>query len=78
MRFDDMKMAPKEKRFVLWAASSKGEYTKLGQVINSGKRQEAEIRSETALTDFGLFVTVEEADVTAPTSKVYSVFTNNK
>lgn len=74
MRFDDMKMAPKEKRFILWASSSNGEYTKLGQVINSGKRQEAEIRSETALEDFGLFVTMEEADVTVPTSKVYSVF----
>lgn len=74
MRFDDMKQAPKEKRFVLWASSPTGEYTKLGQVINTGERQESEIRSETALLDFGLFVTVEEADVTAPTSKVYSVF----
>lgn len=74
MRFDDMKMAPKEKRFVLWASSPDGSYTKLGQVINSGKRQESEIRSETELKDFGLFVTVEEKDVTNPTSKTYSVF----
>lgn len=74
MRFDDMKMAPKEKRFVLWAASPDGKYTKLGQVINSGARQESEIRSETALKDFGLFVTMEETDVTNPTGKVYSVF----
>lgn len=74
MRFDDMKMAPKEKRFVLWASSPDGKYTKLGQVINSGKRQESEIRSETALKDFGLFVTMEETDVTNPTGKVYSVF----
>jgi hypothetical protein len=43
-------------------------------VINSGDRQESEIRSETALKDFGLFVTVEDADVAAPTSKTYSVF----
>lgn len=74
MRFDDMKMAPKDKRFVLWASSPDGKYTKLGQVINSGKRQESEIRSETALSDFGLFVTMEETDVTNPTGKVYSVF----
>ncbi len=74
MRFDDMKMAPKDKRFILWAAASTGEYTKLGQVVNTGERQEAEIRSETALTDFGLFVTIEESDVTVPTSKTYSVF----
>lgn len=74
MRFDDMKMAPKEKRFVLWASSPDGKYTKLGQVINSGKRQESEIRSETALEDFGLFVTMEDTDVTNPTGKSYSVF----
>lgn len=74
MRFDDMKMAPKEKRFVLWASSPDGKYTKLGQVINSGERQEAEIRSETALKDFGLFVTMEDADVINPTGKTYSAF----
>ena len=74
MRFDDMKMAPKDKRFVLWASSADGKYTKLGQVINTGTRQESEIRSETAMTDFGLFVTMEETDVAQPTGKVYSVF----
>ena len=77
MRFDDMKMAPKEKRFVLWASAADGTYTKLGQVINTGQRQEAEIRSETALKDFGLFVTLEEVDVAQPTSKIYSVFSRN-
>ena len=74
MRFDDMKLAPKEKRFVLWASAADGTYTKLGQVINNGKRQESEIRSETSLKDFGLFVTVEETDVPLPTSRTYSVF----
>jgi hypothetical protein len=74
MRFDDMKMAPKDKRFVLWASSPDGQYTKLGQVINTGERQESEIRSETAMKDFGLFVTMEETDVTQPTGKVYSTF----
>ncbi len=74
MRFDDMKMAPKNKRFILWAAAPAGEYTKLGQVVNTGQRQEAEIRSETALPDFGLFVTIEEEDVTVPTSRNFSVF----
>jgi len=74
MRFDDMKMAPKEKKLVLWASSADGKYVKLGQVINSGDRQESEIRSETSLADFGLFVTVEDTDVEQPTSTVYSVF----
>lgn len=74
MRFDDMKDAPMNKRYVLWAAAPDGSYTKLGQVINSGGREESEIRSETALQDFGLFVTVEDKDVSQPTSKTYSVF----
>jgi len=74
MRFDDMKMAPKDKRFVLWASSPDGKYVKLGQVINTGERQESEIRSETALKDFGLFVTMEDTDVSEPTGKVYSTF----
>jgi hypothetical protein len=75
MRFDDMKMAPKERRFVLWAVSPDRKYTKIGQVINTGKRQEAEIRGETALSDFGLFVTMEETDVTEPRGTVYAPFT---
>ena len=75
MRFDDMKMAPKNKRYVLWAASPDGKYTKLGQVVNAGDRQESEIRSETAMADFGLFVTVEDADVAQPTSTIYAPFT---
>lgn len=75
MRFDDMKLAPKQKRYVLWAVAADKSYTKIGQVVNTGKRQEAEIRGETALTDFGLFVTVEDKDVTQPTSTIYSTFT---
>lgn len=74
MRFDDMKQAPKDKRFVLWAAAPNGNYTKLGQVVNTGGRQESEIRSETSLRDFGLFVTIEETDVAQPTGSTYSVF----
>jgi hypothetical protein len=77
MRFDDMKMAPKQKRYVLWAVSPAKEYTKIGQVINNGERAEAEIRGETALTDFGLFVTIEEKDVLQPSGKTYSTFSVN-
>lgn len=75
MHFDDMKKVPANKRFTLWTVSPEGEYTRLGTIINSGKRDEAEIKSETALTDFGLFITAEDADVTIPTSRIYSVFT---
>lgn len=75
MHFDDMNKVPKNKRFTLWTYAPDGTYTKLGHVINSGNRDEAAIKSQTALTDFGLFVTAEDADVTVPTSRVYSVFT---
>lgn len=75
MHFDDMNKVPKNKRFTLWTYSPDGQYTKLGHVINSGRKDEAVIKSETALTDFGLFVTAEDADVAVPTSRIYSVFT---
>jgi hypothetical protein len=75
MHFDDMNKVPKGKQFTLWTYSPDGQYTKLGTVLNSGKRDEAEIKSETALTDFGLFVTAEDSAVTVPTSRIYSVFT---
>lgn len=75
MRFDNMKDVPANTRLVLWAAAPDGKYTKLGQVVNSGQREESEIRSETALKDFGLFVTLESVDVTTPTGRTYSAFT---
>lgn len=75
MHFDDMNKVPKNKRFTLWTYSPDGQYSKLGQVINSGKKDEAAIKGETALADFGLFVTAEDADVPSPTSRIYSVFT---
>ena len=75
MHFDDMNKVPKGQRFVLWASAPDGTYTRLGQVLNSGKKDEAEINTTTALNDFGLFMTVEDADVTLPTGKIWSTFT---
>lgn len=75
MHFDDMNKVPKGQRFVLWAASPDGTYTRLGQVWNSGKKDEAEINTTTPLDDFGLFMTAETGEVTVPTSKIYSTFT---
>ncbi len=74
MRFDDLKLAPKQKRYVLWAVGADKTYTKIGQIVNTGARQEGEIRGETALKDFGLFVTIEDTDVLQPTSTMYSPF----
>lgn len=75
MRFSDMKKVPMNTRLVLWASAADGGYTKIGQVINTGSRDESEIRGETALSDFGLLVTVETIDVERPTSTIYSTFT---
>ena len=65
----------RSKRFVLWAYAPDGTYTRLGQVYNWKKNDEATIDAETSLTDFGLLMTVEDTDVTVPTSTVWSVFT---
>jgi len=74
LKFDDMQKLPMNKRFVLWTSGPNG-YTKIGQVIHAGKKDTAEIQGDTDLSDFGLFLTVEDTDVMMPTSTVYSTFT---
>lgn len=68
MRFHELKEAPSGQLFELWAVSPDNQYVKLGQVVNAKGRNEAEIKSETTLKDFGLLVTMEDAtsDLTAP------------
>lgn len=66
LRFHELKEAPAGKKFVAWAIGPNGEYVKLGQVVNVPGRNEAEIKSETTLPDFGLLVTMEDADGAAP------------
>lgn len=73
MTFDDLQKAPMNKRFVLWTSGPEG-YTKIGQVVHAGKKDTAEIRGETSLSDFGLFLTAEDMDVDRPTSTIYSTF----
>jgi hypothetical protein len=66
MRFHELKEAPSGQKYVLWAVGADGTYTKLGQIVNVKGRNEAEIKSETTLPDFGLLVTMEGADGTSP------------
>jgi hypothetical protein len=66
MRFHELKDAPAGQRFILWAISPEGQYIKLGQVANAPGRNEAEIKSETTLKDFGLLVTMESAEGDMP------------
>ncbi|HEX6717862.1 MAG TPA: hypothetical protein VF088_12165 [Pyrinomonadaceae bacterium] len=61
LRFHDLKEAPAGQRFIVWAVSPDNKFVKLGEVVNTKGRNEAEIRSETTLPDFGLIVTMESA-----------------
>ena len=61
MRFHELKEAPAGQSFILWAVSPDNKFIRLGQVVNTGGRNEAEIRSEVPLPDFGLVVTMESA-----------------
>ncbi|MGB7926491.1 MAG: anti-sigma factor [Pyrinomonadaceae bacterium] len=60
MRFHELKDAPAGQVYVVWAVSPDNKFVRLGQVVNTGQRNEAQIQTETALQDFGLFVTMEE------------------
>jgi hypothetical protein len=70
MRFHELKEAPGGKRYVLWAVSADNKYHRLGQVVNTGQRNEAEIRTETGLRDFGLFITTEDINDAPPTGAI--------
>jgi hypothetical protein len=61
LRFHELKDAPSGQVFTVWAVSADNKFVKLGQVVNVAGRNEAEIKSEVALPDFGLFVTLEDA-----------------
>jgi len=61
LRFHELKDAPAGKVFTAWAVTQDNKFIKLGQVVNTAGRNEAEIRSEVALPDFGLLVTMEDA-----------------
>jgi hypothetical protein len=75
MRFHDLKEAPAGQKFILWAVSADNKFTKLGQVVNAAGRNEAEIKSETSLPDFGLVVTMESADADMPAGPTVGTIT---
>src|ERR1044072_3264280 len=61
IRFHDLKEAPAGQSFIVWAVSPDNKFTKLGQIVNTKDRNEAEIKSEGTLADFGLVITMESA-----------------
>ncbi|HET6854804.1 MAG TPA: hypothetical protein VFH46_21065 [Pyrinomonadaceae bacterium] len=66
MRFHELKDAPAGQKFVVWAVSPDNQFVKLGQVVNTPGRNEAEIRSEVTFPDFGLVVTMEGTETAMP------------
>jgi hypothetical protein len=75
MRFHDLKEAPAGQNFIVWAVSPDNKFVKLGQITNTAGRNEAEIKSETTLPDFGLVVTMEAADGEMPTGPTVGTIT---
>jgi len=61
MRFHDLKEAPAGQKYLVWAVGADGSFQKIGEVVNTGGKNEAEIKSQTTLPDFGLVVTMESA-----------------
>ena len=59
MRFHDLKEAPTGQAYIVWAVSPDNQFFKLGQIVNTAGRNEAEIKANTTLDDFGLLVTME-------------------
>jgi len=74
VEFNDLKKVSPTKHFVLWARTPDGQYQRLGQIYNWKDRDHAKIDATTSLTDFGLLMTVEDTDVTVPTSTTWTVF----
>jgi hypothetical protein len=70
MRFHELKDAPADQKFILWAITPDNKFQKLGQVVNAPGRNEAEIKSEVALPDFGLLVTMENAEGASPVGPI--------
>lgn len=64
LRFHDLKEAPTGKVFTVWAVSPDNKFVKLGQITNTPERNEGQVQSETTLPDFGLLVTMEDANGT--------------
>lgn len=68
VRFHELKEATSGKVYQVWAVSPDNQFVKVGQVVNVPGRNEAEVRSEVTLQDFGLLITLEDAtgDLTSP------------
>lgn len=67
MHFHNLKDAPKGTAYILWAISPDNQYQRLGEIVNVRGRNDAEIRSDTHFSDFGLLMTMEDLGMTRGT-----------
>jgi hypothetical protein len=67
MVFHDLKEAPKNTAYYLWAVSPDNQFQNLGQIVNVKGRNEAEIKSDVTFPDFGLLLTSEPLGGTTTT-----------
>jgi hypothetical protein len=67
MVFHDLKEAPKNTTYILWAVSPDNQFQNLGQIVNVKGRNEAEIKSDVSFPDFGLLLTSEPLGATTTT-----------
>ncbi|HSK63708.1 MAG TPA: hypothetical protein VK893_07700 [Pyrinomonadaceae bacterium] len=75
MNFHDLKDAPANQHFIVWAVGADGSYQKLGHVMNTKDKNEAEIKAETTLPDFGLLITMEGSEVMKPVGPAIATIT---
>ncbi|HEU4795136.1 MAG TPA: hypothetical protein VFT02_05860 [Pyrinomonadaceae bacterium] len=75
MRFHELKEAPAGQHFIVWAVGADGTYQKLGHLVNTGGKNEAEIKAETTLPDFGLLLTMEGSEVVKPVGPAVATIT---
>jgi len=75
LNFHDLKEAPTGQHFIVWAVGADGSYQKLGHVMNTAGKNEAEIKAETVLPDFGLLLTMEGSEVMKPVGPAVATIT---
>ena len=74
VRFYDLKRIKlKHKKIVLWAVARDRSVTEIGRSVGALKRKMVEVQGETSLTEFGLFVTVEDVTLQFSQRKVVAV-----
>jgi hypothetical protein len=66
MRFTNLKEAPDGTQYLVWQVGSDNSYTLLGHLTQTAKKRESMIEAETALSDFGLLITFENAQASTP------------